>query len=61
MPASQDFRDGMASGARLLRDNIAIARSMGLDLDRHDIAAMAANITEIYGGNSRADLQDDEE
>lgn len=50
MPASQDFRDGAATGAAQLARRIRIAESFGVPITPALVDAMTAEIRSRWGG-----------
>jgi hypothetical protein len=56
--ASQDFRDGAATGAALMERRLRHLIYWGLRIDHNTIAQLAAEINNTYGG--AVTLQDDE-
>ena len=51
MAASQDFRDGVATGVATLANRINTADSWGIPMTKRTIDEMAENIRALYGGS----------
>lgn len=49
--ASQDFRDGVATGVATLANRINTADSWGIPITKRVVDEMAENIRALYGGS----------
>lgn len=58
MPASDDFRDGAASGAALMERRLRRLMSWGVRIDYNTVEQLATGIRHEYGG--AVQLSDDD-
>ncbi len=56
--ASQDYRDGAATGAALVADRARLMLSWGAPVDERVLAHLAKGVRDIYGGRVDEDQLD---